>query len=1034
MPRNDQDKGSPNASHPSKKIKLDEEAQAEVRNAPSTTTVASCSSMVSPSPVTRLGVVTWNVAHFGDGGLSLRKPLEQVFARNEEFAKESGVDSLAAGMTGWTDHFVQWRVSFGEAEAADPLLAAKGESARKKLEKAVDRHLSGATGDDGGDPGEERDPEDTDEDEPESLAVQLSICWKTIYDQSPAPAELQQLWGTYYQGAVEAHRVALESFQSHWTVYRKDDDDSIWAGVHADTAALTSAVKELRLASKMVVKPLLQLREAVNLAHKVQGSAESGYPGNGAAARDLGLAREALDEARRASTWKLSTLLTRIVTLDQCLHRVLIAVHVAYMFASNPWLDVVLLQEVNQGIDDLTSFLDREGLVCVRGFRFKSTSGKGSQIEYYPIVYRKEKGRVVGVDSLWAIYNDSGLVDTRNMEAELTWNKSENVFRPVVGYDVWVRTSTGDKRFVRLGNVHTSPAGSEFSRPDVFAQIEGPLSILSTSSIPVVVGGDFYLTAEAVTRTWGSLTKDEKQQASQLKASFAETLHKRLQEIDQQIEGAKSQQQTVELQAQRRRISDTMEALGTDQIQLLRNDEGARLSVAKKIEAMNLFSEQPLTGTNWKTRGVYQWYDGQIADFFVRSGLRKDDWMDARVGLVHPGGGLRVYDSTMLLAKYWRYCSDHFPVGLVLSTRSNDQELRVPFDTQSALLSWTPTPYTAAARPATDLLGIVNNGFQCYANAALQLVARLDLEAYLQPQGQLDMGYADLRQEVVGILQTRRDEGQEGTYVAYGRYHRYTTAQTIGLRNELVNRGAAQTQYTQEDSGEALVQILQAFDKRVDAFDPGIAGDLRQAVEDDDFVAKRPSSFHFVLRVETRYTLGAAAGPPQGGIVRVDGEGRHYSYRCDNFLRIRLPDAESAEENPTLTALLEATWNVDYQDEAPQAVDTAEHHYPNAVRARETITQVGPAPAHWLVLLERFYFDPLSGQGQKKGQTVDIPLVLQGKNLRGFIEHIGGHAHEGHYVAYVHHDDQWFRLDDTQVIPVADLSAALPRAYVLYYE
>lgn len=1044
--------GEPKESETRKKLKTSPEADAE--QAPPLTTVSSCSSgQVTQPPVMRLGVVTWNVAHFGEGGLSLRKALGEVFESNEAFLKEGNAALLAETLGGFLDHYLQWCAFFEEAESGDAQLRGHASKPRKKLDKAAERHVGGSTAPESREEDEDRDPEDTDEDEPEGLAEQLFGCWRAVHGSYPEPQELQALWQDYYHNALEAHRVALDAFQLHWAAYRKETDEDIWEGVHLDAAALTGALKELRLATKMVVKPLLQLREVVNLADKVQQKADP----------DLEDAREALDEARKASKWKLSTLLTRVVTLDQCLHRVLIAVHVADMFARNPWLDVVMLQEVNQGIGDLAAFLKAQGLVCVRGFRFKSTSGKGSQTEYYPIVYREKGGRLLGIDSLWAIYNDGGVVDRSydpEEKPELTWSKSESIFRPIVGYDVWVATSDGNQRFVRLGNVHTSPAGSEFSRPGVFEQVDYPLGHLAQSSTPVVVGGDFYLTAEAVTRSWGSLSKLEKSKASQVKEDLSESLAKQLQVIDQKLEEARkiggsvedvqmqdstSQEaqdpEIEELQGQRRRISDALESLGTDQVQLIRNDREVCLSVEQAIRKMGLLVHQSLTGTNWKTRGVYQWYDGQIADFFVCSGFKKDDWWEARAGLVHPSGGLRVFDSAMLLAKYWRYSSDHFPVGVVLSTLSNDQEIRVPFEGQSALLTWTPAPYTAPQRPPTDLLGIVNNGYQCYANAALQLAARLDLTTYLQPAGQLDAGYAALRQEVLGILDTRRQEGQNGTYVAYGRFHRFTTASTLGLRNELVARGAADSVHTQEDSGEALVQILQAFDKRVGQFDPGLAGHLYQAVVvDQDFAAKRPSSFHFVLRVETRYELGEAGGAPHGGIIQVDGEGRHYSYRCDNFLRIRLPEEEEAEEEeaeeelPVLADLLDATWNVAYDDESEQPVDSAEHHYPHARRAQETITLVGPPPAQRLVLLERFYFDQGLQQGGKKSRRIDIPVQLFGKALRAFVVHIGAHAHAGHYVAYIHHDDQWFCLDDTEVIPVADIGTFLPNAYVLYYE
>lgn len=56
--------------------------------------------------------------------------------------------------------------------------------------------------------------------------------------------------------------------------------------------------------------------------------------------------------------------------------------------------------------------------------------------------------------------------------------------------------------------------------------------------------------------------------------------------------------------------------------------------------------------------------------------------------------------------------------------------------------------------------------------------------------------------------------------------------------------------------------------------------------------------------------------------------------------------------------------------------------------------------------------------------------------LFSVVEHIGIHAHRGHYVSYtMDSDDQWKKFDDDK-IQVRDIETVLDdtQAYILYYE
>ena len=55
-------------------------------------------------------------------------------------------------------------------------------------------------------------------------------------------------------------------------------------------------------------------------------------------------------------------------------------------------------------------------------------------------------------------------------------------------------------------------------------------------------------------------------------------------------------------------------------------------------------------------------------------------------------------------------------------------------------------------------------------------------------------------------------------------------------------------------------------------------------------------------------------------------------------------------------------------------------------------------------------------------------------DLVGIVEHVGAHAHEGHYIAYVNHGGSWFKCDDQVVTPLPNLSQLTPQVYLAVYK
>ncbi|WP_437516400.1 ubiquitin carboxyl-terminal hydrolase [Sorangium sp. So ce1099] len=1070
----------------------------------------------------RLGLVTWNVAHFGDGPLELRVSLARAFRETKDFHAKNSASSFARKFAAYLDEYERWEYfwqkcrcegdSGAEAELAKATKRHRGEGRPEQRDEDDEPEQSDeATGK----KLEEREEAD-DSDVPEQLSEALHRAW-SAYDNGHwrSESQLRKLWADYFDSAFELHRAAFEQFQAEWGLLLKvESEAALHDEVIVDVVALVKATKALRAAAKMVVLPLLQLRVRANLANKVQEGAEVPEPkrSNKREAEAAEERREALEEARKAlakargaSRWGVGPTLTLVVAHDQMLHRVLVARHIVEMFRNNEWLDAILLQEVNKGVGTLVDYLEAHGIDCFPGFKMASRSGVGSQTEYYPLAVRRG-GKIVDVQSLWAYYNESGeeldeqlIVNNLRESKDLSWSKGKGIYRPILGFDVRVVNGNNGDRVVRVGVVHTSPAGNEMSRPDVFAQVERPLRTLSRSYHPIVVGGDYYLAAEAVTTNLRSLSSFGQALAKQTKEKQLEAMRRALREAEDELKRARRElkkapseeddddlpsssgkkrrlesgeravkpnrrgERVPELERKIPIIKRAIESVESDTnlIQFIRNDPSVRISVEGKIGALGLDVAQPLAGTNWKSKAIVAHDRAQVADFFVYSGARSSPlfgkWSGARVGLVDPSGGLRVMDGWELMtAKYWRCVSDHFPVGIVLSMKANDPWIERYFVDGWSFSPWVPSRTAPIVRPPREVLGIINPGNTCYVNATLQLLARVDLaQRYVVGHGAPDEGLGTLAETVEGILKVRAAQGQSATYAGHGEHARYTTALTEGVRVELCALHAARGLGTQEDAGEALLAILDAFDHRTPGFEQHRQPDLARAVGQGSFAAVRPSQFHFILEVETKYELGEPGiWDPGDDLIEVTDEGVSKHLACEKMLLINLPEDppepeeasrdekpvnEEDEEQPDgdpppldFSALLRDTWNVDYEpDEDTVRVRTSKAYHPSAWKRRETTT-LKVAPDHWLVALNRFGWG--EDGGSKKKRQVDVPVVFLGKPLRAFVVHIGDRATEGHYLAYVHVNDVWYRVDDERVHDGAAIDEAVKDAYLLYYE
>lgn len=362
------------------------------------------------------------------------------------------------------------------------------------------------------------------------------------------------------------------------------------------------------------------------------------------------------------------------------LHSHNIAIHIDEMFAQNDdWLDVVILQEINN-----PALLDERhaDYTIHRGAHLQST-GKHGQNEYYPLLIRKGSG--VTVEQEYLVTTDGTLEEVSDDEL-YKWQKKKSVYRPIMAYLVNKQTESGTQQYL-IGVVHTTPevdgGFAEFNRRAIYDEVTRGLAVLKQwaedEGLPLIVGGDYYLSAEAVVSdpTPGDLAlfDDAYGPGFEEEDEFDEPdqgeLDKIRQSINQLIAGLQSIRPTTEQEAVLIRERLKVLAAARGDAQILRNI--CKLTVQAQVERLGLYLDQTISGTNPKANPLTRWFDLQIADFFIHS----DAITESRVGIVRPEGDTVPLDQEDLhYSRYWQNFSDHFPVGGIYGVG----EQGIPFD------------------------------------------------------------------------------------------------------------------------------------------------------------------------------------------------------------------------------------------------------------------------------------------------------------------------------------------------------------------
>jgi hypothetical protein len=193
-------------------------------------------------------------------------------------------------------------------------------------------------------------------------------------------------------------------------------------------------------------------------------------------------------------------------------------------FFSNPAVNLVLINEMNLGIKNLEPKvgdkfgLSRGPVMLAKGQELNADAKSGilvgkqrvgaKQYEYYPALHRADDANGNGLISNGTFYVRAGggfaPQDTVKKEnLSVSWDKAlEDEEGNQTSRGIVVHRYEQNHQEFWAGVLHTTPAGKDLDRKQIWPQIEKPLDELNKLAlafkIPLLVGGDFYIPAEGI--------------------------------------------------------------------------------------------------------------------------------------------------------------------------------------------------------------------------------------------------------------------------------------------------------------------------------------------------------------------------------------------------------------------------------------------------------------------------------------------------------------------------------------------------------
>ena len=492
------------------------------------------------------------------------------------------------------------------------------------------------------------------------------------------------------------------------------------------------------------------------------------------AVRQIEVAMSNLEQTKIAVSSKFGDAKTAYDNLNKEVHKRKITDHIIKLFENNSWLDILVLQEVGEGIDYLKVEVQKAGLKLYSGPRMKSGHNKkNGQREFYPIILR-EGPKIKKYERCWAIGTDGeprrdergnpddySKIDWINTKDKfIDWEKRENEYRPIIVHDLQVKVGAKPPLTVHIGVVHTTPGNLpgqsedyEFQRENEHKQICQGLKQIGRDGSYWIIGGDYYLSREArvinpasfnnvnektqfdkavnmeFQKVWNRI-KECFNKHGQPRTAFEKSLYLKAVDLSGKIDKTVwedelekaiiSEYQNLEDYLKQNELEDYLKqdknppsvkqkyqfllsilqpSQSRSYLQKNTGIQSAQEDAVRNILELTFEKQLPshlafaqtVSGTNWHDRETLEedipvdtnpkgcsikrakfFATARIADFFIYT----KNWQKVNVGLMTPFGRVIAVDTEYLqYTRYWRRISDHFPVGGLFSIDQYDRKV-----------------------------------------------------------------------------------------------------------------------------------------------------------------------------------------------------------------------------------------------------------------------------------------------------------------------------------------------------------------------
>jgi hypothetical protein len=256
------------------------------------------------------------------------------------------------------------------------------------------------------------------------------------------------------------------------------------------------------------------------------------------------------------------------------------------------------------------------------------------------------------------------------------------------------------------------------------------------------------------------------------------------------------------------------------------------------------------------------------------------------------------------------------------------------------------------------------------------------------------------------------------------------------LRKILKRLNICDTLYSQEDAGAALAAMLYTFNHVGLGFDESPAA--LAALSSEQFLNRRPSRFHLRFKITTTYdTSKGGQDDPVTDPILLDEENRSVRYETGTMLQLQFPPLAAEEVSLDTLMTYFRTRNYPVEEVETAKCRQGDRYYPAARRVRVETEIADSAPR--LILLSRYVYREATKTDEaapvQVKSRVTMPDQIAGKRLLAVIRHYGTSPRNGHYVAAIRENEQWYLANDhyVRLLSVEETRDMIAAGYIYYY-